>query len=93
MVYSEDDLLWSQGNEDVVLPNKESDIKSRCYSDKTRDQDGEDGGARAALDVLAVRFGPDLLDVLLEPSKTKPSVRRLAAEGKWHPCVGRYGRR
>ncbi|EJF56854.1 ARM repeat-containing protein [Dichomitus squalens LYAD-421 SS1] len=117
MVYSEDDLLWLQGDEeDAAVPDKESDIKPRHYGGKTHglehDANGDDAGAAkrvgaygeeldegdeddyddldddefaeemstewnlrkcaaAALDVLAVRFGPDLLNVLLEPLKTK----------------------
>ncbi|RDX49351.1 ARM repeat-containing protein [Lentinus brumalis] len=115
MVYSEDDLLWLQGDEeDAAVPDKESDIKPRHYGGKThgfeREANGDDAGAKrgaygeelgdeddddyddldddefaeemstewnlrkcaaAALDVLAVRFGADLLNVLLEPLKTK----------------------
>ncbi|RPD57675.1 ARM repeat-containing protein [Lentinus tigrinus ALCF2SS1-7] len=116
MVYSEDDLLWLQGDEeDAAVPDKESDIKPRHYGGKShgfeREANGDDGSstkrgaygeelgdeddddyddlddddfaeemstewnlrkcAAAALDVLAVRFGADLLNVLLEPLKTK----------------------
>ncbi|KAI0669611.1 ARM repeat-containing protein [Trametes maxima] len=117
MVYSEDDLLWLQGDEeDAAVPDKETDIKPRHYGGKShgfeREVNGDDGGpkrvgaygeeldegeddddydldddeefaeemstewnlrkcAAAALDVLAVRFGADLLNVLLEPLKTK----------------------
>ncbi|KAI0767131.1 ARM repeat-containing protein [Fomes fomentarius] len=119
MVYSEDDLLWLQGDEeDAAVPDKESDIKPRHYGGKSHgfehEANGGDGSggkrvgaygeeldegegddddydeldddefaeemstewnlrkcAAAALDVLAVRFGADLLNVLLEPLKTK----------------------
>nr|VWO95736.1 Phosphoinositide phospholipase C (EC [Ganoderma boninense] len=116
MVYSEDDLLWLQGDEeDAAVPDKESDIKPRHYGGKSHglehDANGDDASgkrvgaygeeledgdeddyddldddefaeemstewnlrkcAAAALDVLAVRFGPDLLNVLLEPLKAK----------------------
>ncbi|KAI0827995.1 ARM repeat-containing protein [Trametes gibbosa] len=116
MVYSEDDLLWLQGDEeDAAVPDKDTDIKPRHYGGKShgfeREGNGEDGSgkrvgaygeelaegddddyedldddefademstewnlrkcAAAALDVLAVRFGADLLNVLLEPLKTK----------------------
>ncbi|KAI0369031.1 ARM repeat-containing protein [Pilatotrama ljubarskyi] len=116
MVYSEDDLLWLQGDdEDAAVPDKETDIKPRHYGGKThgfeREANGDDSAqkrvgaygeeldegddedyedfddeefaeemstewnlrkcAAAALDVLAVRFGADLLNVLLEPLKTK----------------------
>ncbi|CDO74714.1 hypothetical protein BN946_scf184847.g22 [Trametes cinnabarina] len=117
MVYSEDDLLWLQGDdEDAAVPDKDTDIKPRHYGGKSHgferegngdesaqkrvgaygeeldegddddfdDEDDEDDFAdemstewnlrkcaAAALDVLAVRFGADLLNVLLEPLKTK----------------------
>ena len=117
MVYSEDDLLWLQGDEeDAAVPDKESDIKPRHYGGKSHGFEHEANGsdaagqkrvgaygeeldegdeddydeldddefaeemstewnlrkcAAAALDVLAVRFGADLLNVLLEPLKTK----------------------
>lgn len=119
MIYSEDDLLWLEGDEeDAAVPDKETDIKPRHYGGKSHnfERDGADaanGGdgtgekkgaygeeqidsddefedeidddfaeemstewnlrkcAAAALDVLAVRFGPDLLNVLLEPLKVK----------------------
>lgn len=116
MVYSEDDLLWLQGDdEDAAVPDKETDIKPRHYGGKSHGfereangdgesqkrvgaygeelDEGEDDDyddaededfaeemstewnlrkcAAAALDVLAVRFGADLLNVLLEPLKTK----------------------
>ncbi|KAI0643769.1 ARM repeat-containing protein [Trametes meyenii] len=116
--YSEDDLLWLQGDEeDGAVPDKETDIKLRHYGGKShsfeREANGDDGGqkrvgaygeeldegddddddydldddeefaqemstewnlrkcAAATLDVLAVRFGADLLNVLLEPLKGK----------------------
>ena len=112
MVYSEDDLLWLDGEaDDAAVPDKESDIKPRHYGGKAHGLDHEDGQqsekrvgaygeelgdeededydddddfademstewnlrkcAAAALDVLAVRFGQDLLSVLLEPLKNK----------------------
>ncbi|KAJ8473858.1 hypothetical protein ONZ51_g7600 [Trametes cubensis] len=117
MVYSEDDLLWLQGDdEDAAVPDKETDIKPRHYGGKShgfeREANGDDASSKrvgaygeeldegdedddyddlddddfaddmstewnlrkcaaAALDVLAVRFGADLLNVLLEPLKTK----------------------
>ena len=117
MVYSEDDLLWLQGDEeDAAVPDKETDIKPRHYGGKSHglehEANGEGEGAQkrvgaygeeigedddeddydldddefaeemstewnlrkcaaAALDVLAVRFGPDLMNVLLEHLKTK----------------------
>ncbi len=116
MAYSEDDLLWLQGDdEDAAVPDKDTDIKPRHYGGKAhgfeRDANGDDGSQRrvgvcgeelderedeayddldnenfademstewnlrkcaaAALDLLAVRFGAALLNVLLEPLKTK----------------------
>ena len=112
MVYSEDDLLWLDGeSDDAAVPDKETDIKPRHYGGKAHgldhegdqqqerrvgaygeelgDEDDEDYDddddfademstewnlrkcAAAALDVLAVRFGQDLLSVLLEPLKNK----------------------
>jgi len=114
MVYSEDDLLWLDGEaDDAAVPDKETDIKPRHYGGKAHglDHEGGDGQsqekrvgaygeelgdeddedydedddfademstewnlrkcAAAALDVLAVRFGQDLLSVLLEPLKSK----------------------
>lgn len=113
MVYSEDDLLWLDGEaEDAAVPDKETDIKPRHYGGKAHgldhegettqqekrvgaygeelgDEDDEDYDddddfademstewnlrkcAAAALDVLAVRFGQDLLSVMLEPLKGK----------------------
>lgn len=112
MVYSEDDLLWLDGEaDDAAIPDKDSDIKPRHYGGKAHGLDHEDGQqsekrvgaygeelgdeeeedydddddfademstewnlrkcAAAALDVLAVRFGQDLLSVLLEPLKDK----------------------
>jgi transportin-1 len=119
MVYSEDDLLWLDGDEDdASVPDKETDIKPRHYGGKShnyereKDADGTDPSsqkkvgaygeeqidyedesdddmddddfademstewnlrkcAAAALDVLAVRFGHELLNVMLESLKTK----------------------
>ena len=114
MVYSEDDLLWLDGEaDDAAVPDKDTDIKPRHYGGKAHGLDHEGGDsqsqekrvgaygeelgddddedydddddfademstewnlrkcAAAALDVLAVRFGQDLLSVLLEPLKGK----------------------
>ncbi|KAF8271037.1 ARM repeat-containing protein [Lactarius quietus] len=122
MVYSDDDLLWLEGDEedDAAVPDKESDIKPRHYGGKSHgleregdnnnstapdapkkigaygeeQLDGDDDDfedemddddfademstewnlrkcAAAALDVLAVRFSVDLLNVMLEPLKNK----------------------
>ncbi|KAI0067569.1 ARM repeat-containing protein [Artomyces pyxidatus] len=119
MVYSEDDLLWLDGDdeEDAAVPDKDTDIKPRHYGGKSHGYErGETNGgdetkkvgaygeeqlddadddfdedemddddfaeemstewnlrkcAAAALDVLAVRFGPELLNVMLEPLKGK----------------------
>jgi len=114
MIYSEDDLLWLDGEaDDAAVPDKEADIKPRHYGGKSHGLDHEGDGqqqekrvgaygeelgdeddeeyddddddfademstewnlrkcAAAALDVLAVRFGQDLLSVLLEPLKNK----------------------
>ncbi|KAI0317407.1 ARM repeat-containing protein [Amylostereum chailletii] len=120
MIYSEDDLLWLEGDsEDAAVPDKETDIKPRHYGGKTHGYDHDSGEvngasdsatkkvgaygeeinddedefddelddedyeeemstewnlrkcAAAAIDVLAVHFGPDLLNVMLEPLKTK----------------------
>lgn len=124
MVYSEDDLLWLEGDdEDAAVPDKETDIKPRHYGGKSHNFERDAAGAgasngaggdgtgekkvgaygeeqidsddefedeiddefaeemstewnlrkcaAAALDVLAVRFGPDLLNVLLEALKGK----------------------
>ena len=52
------------------MPNMESDIEPRRYSGKKHglghEQDGEDDEATTAWYILAVRFGPDLRNVLLE---------------------------
>jgi transportin-1 len=118
MAYSEDDLLWMEGDtEDAAVPDKETDIRPRHYSgakgheydrdseaeaseqsgkrgaygEETISSDDEDDYelddddfademstewnlrkcAAAALDVLAVRFGADLMNVLLGPLKEK----------------------
>jgi transportin-1 len=120
MIYSDDDLLWLEGDEedDAAVPDKESDIKPRHYGSKSHGFDREDDApassdppkkvgaygeeqldgdddefedemddddfademstewnlrkcAAAALDVLAVRFSTDLLNVMLEPLKNK----------------------
>jgi transportin-1 len=120
MIYSDDDLLWLEGDEedDAAVPDKESDIKPRHYGGKSHgfereddtqppsdapkkvgaygeeQLDGDDDDfedemddddfademstewnlrkcAAAALDVLAVRFSTDLLNVMLEPLKNK----------------------
>jgi len=116
MVYSEDDLLWLDGDEeDAAVPDKQEDIKPRhygggkshgldhgevdqngerkvgAYGEEIRDTDDDDFDemdedefeedmstewnlrkcAAAALDVLAVPFGPDLLNVMLAPLKDK----------------------
>jgi transportin-1 len=130
MIYSEDDLLWLDGDdEDAAVPDKQEDIRPRhygggkthgvdhaqgqgqvapgapaadvgadgeprrvgAYGEELRDTDDDEFDdmdedefeedmstewnlrkcAAAALDVLAVRFGPDLLNVMLEPLKGK----------------------
>jgi len=119
MVYSEDDLLWLDGDDDDAnVPDKDTDIKPRHYGGKSHnyerekdangvdpssqkkvgaygeeqidyeddsddDMDDDDFAdemstewnlrkcAAAALDVLAVRFGHELLNVMLESLKTK----------------------
>ena len=56
------------------MPNTESDIEPRRYSGKKHglkhEQDGEDDEATAAWYILAVRFGPDLRNVLLEQRRS-----------------------
>lgn len=115
MVYSEDDLMWLQGDDedDANVPDKPSDIKPKFYGGTSRslehepseghqqgqagtqalkygqeeewaeeddyDYEEDDGVtdwnlrkcAAAAIDVLAVRFGNDLLEVIFPHLKEK----------------------
>ncbi len=64
MVYSEDDMLRKEcHDEDPAVRDKNTDIRRRLWSLRQY--------AEAALDALAVRFGADLLNVVLEPLKMK----------------------
>ncbi|KAF8331346.1 armadillo-type protein [Cantharellus anzutake] len=104
MVYSEEDLMWLQGDDedDSNVPDKPSDIKPKFYGGASRALGHQDGDgqstednldddddyddyddddmstdwnirkcAAAALDVLAVRFGADLLQVIFPHLKEK----------------------
>ncbi len=115
MVYSEEDLMWLQGDDedDSNVPDKPSDIKPKFYGGTSRSLERQDGEgqstgsgtqalkygqednfeddddyddyddddvstdwnirkcAAAALDVLAVRFGTDLLQVIFPHLKEK----------------------
>ncbi|CAG8640503.1 13232_t:CDS:10, partial [Acaulospora colombiana] len=80
MVYSADDLVWLEDGveDDSAVPDNVTEIKPRHYGGRAHGLEREEtqgetanGQPPTALDVLAVRFGNDLLQPLLPHLKEK----------------------